>query len=292
VIELWDEFVGKVRDFFKRRGYIEVSTPILLEFPNLDPHIEPVRVEVRIGGRKRTFWLQTSPEYTMKKILSRYKKHIFQIAKCFRDNEYGKLHRVEFHMLEWYRVGADYRYLIEEIKDLTRELMGFEDFQVMTVEEAFERFLSLPISEDEFELRSNMEACGYEVGDEDDWETMFHRAYLELSEKLKAEPPTFLTDFPERLSALAKVKGGVAERFEFFIKGVEIANGWTEETDPEEVRRRIGKEAEKRNLPLDEEFVEAHKAMPGCAGCSIGLDRLFMIYTGAESLDDIELFRI
>jgi lysyl-tRNA synthetase class 2 len=291
VVELWDEFVNRVREFFRGRGYLEVSTPVLLEFPNLDPNVEPVKVEVRVKGERRTFWLQTSPEYTMKKMLAKYGKHIYQITKCFRDNEYGRLHRPEFHMLEWYRVGEDYRYLMEEIKDLTRLLLGWDSFQVLSVEEAFERFLSLPLSEDELELRTNMEACGYEVGEDEDWETMFHRAYVELERKLRGEPPTFLTDFPPRVSALAKVRNGRAERFEFFIRGVEIANGWTEETDPKEVRRRLEREALTRGLPLDEEFIRSHGKMPECAGCSIGLDRLFMIYVGAESLDDIELWR-
>ncbi len=280
-----------MRSFFRSRGYLEVSTPILLEFPNLDPNIEPVSVNVKIRGEERTMWLQTSPEYTMKKILAKYRRHIYQIAKCFRNNEHGKLHRVEFHMLEWYRVGADYRYLIDEIKDLINFLMGVSSFQVLTVEEAFERYLNLPLSEDELELRTNMEACGYHIEEGDDWETMFHRAYVDLADKLKGEPPTFITMFPKRVSALAKVRGGYAERFELFIGSVEIANGWTEETDMKEVRRRLEREAKRTGLPVDEEFVNAHKSMPGCAGCSIGLDRLFMVYVGAGSLDDVELWR-
>ncbi len=286
MLDLWDSFLNSVRDFFRSRGYIEVTTPLLLNFPNLDPNVEPVKVKVRIGGKERTMWLQTSPEYSMKKILAKYKKHIFQIAKCFRNNEWGKVHRVEFHMLEWYRVGADYVYLMDEIEELLKRL-GFGECKRLTVEEAFERYLSLPISKDPWEFRTNMEACGYEVGEDDDWETMFQRAYIELAERLKGEPPTFVFEFPEELSALAKVKGGKAERFELFIKGVEIANGWTEETDPKEVRRRLEREAKKRNLPLDEEFIKAHEDMPECAGCSIGLDRLFMVWLGKESLEDV-----
>jgi len=106
ILEKWDEFVNRLRNFFRRRGYLEVSTPVLLKFPNLDSNVEPIPVEVNLRGEGHTFWLQTSPEYSMKKLLSRYKRSIFQIAKVFRNGEEGKLHRPEFHMLEWYRVGA------------------------------------------------------------------------------------------------------------------------------------------------------------------------------------------
>ena len=290
LLEKWGEFVNRLRNFFRERGYLEVSTPVLMEFPNLDPNVEPIQVKVRMGGEIKTLWLQTSPEYSMKKLLSKFKRNMFQLTKVFRDGEHGRLHRVEFHMLEWYKIGKDYRFLMEEIKDLLRELFGFKDFEEMSVGEAFERYLGTELPKEEGELKELLKERGLHYEEGEDWETLFYRAFIEVERRLGFERPAFLKDFPERLSALAKVEGGVARRFELFIKGVELANGWTEETDPDEVRRRLEKEARKRNLPLDEEFIKAHYDMPPCAGCSIGVDRLFMLWIGKESLEDIELF--
>ena len=290
LLEKWDEFVNMLRSFFRERGYLEVSTPLLLEFPNLDPNVEPIPVKVRIGGERKTLWLQTSPEYSMKKLLSKFKRDMFQLTKVFRDGEHGRLHRVEFHMLEWYKIGKDYVFLMEEVKELLRGLFGFKDFEEMSVEEAFEKYLEAELPKGEEELKKLLKERDLHYEEDEDWETLFYRAFIEVERRLGFERPIFLKDFPDRLSALAKVEGGVAQRFELFIKGVELANGWTEETDPREVRRRLEREARIRNLPLDEGFIKAHHSMPPCAGCSIGVDRLFMLWIGKESLEDIELF--
>ncbi len=289
LLDLWDEFINRVREFYRNRGYLEISTPVLLKFPNLDPNVDPIPLRVRVKGREEIRWLQTSPEYSMKRILSRYSRHIFQIAKVFRNNEVGRLHRIEFHMLEWYRIGADYRYLIDEIKLLLNEILDFNEFEELTVEEAFYKHLGIRLSLSREKLMRDLSSIGLEVSEDEDWETLFYRAFIEVERKLGFEKPVFLKDFPEPLSMLAKVKNGVAERFELFIRGVEIANGWTEETDMNEVRRRLSLEAVRRGLPLDEEFINTHRNMPECAGCSVGIDRLFMILAGKESLEDVEL---
>ncbi|GAB6066470.1 elongation factor P--(R)-beta-lysine ligase [Aquifex pyrophilus] len=283
LLSLWDNFVSEIRSFFKEKGYIEVSTPVLLDFPNLDANVEPLSLYVKEREIKKK-WLQTSPEYSMKKLLARYKRDIFQIAKVFRNNEWGKLHRTEFHMLEWYAINCDYRYLIEEIKQLLKRIFGFKKFEVVSVEEAFKRRFGSPIPEDEEGLKEILRREGINYEENEDWETLFYRAFIAVERDLGRDYPTFLINFPERLSALAKVREGYAERFELFIKGIEVANGWSEETNPEEVRRRLLRESERRNLPLDEEFIKAHEDMPECAGCSIGLDRLFMLWLGKDEL--------
>jgi len=290
LLEKWDEFLNRLRVFFRGRGYLEVSTPVLLEFPNLDPNVEPIPTQVLVGGEKRTLWLQTSPEYSMKKLLCVYGRDIFQIAKVFRNGEVGRLHRVEFHMLEWYKVGKDYRFLMEEIKELLSELFGYREFEEISVAEALEKHLGIRFWGEE-EIKEALRRRGIHHEEDEDWETLFYRALLEVERKLGFEKPTFLKDFPPELSALAKVEGGVAKRFELFVKGVELANGWTEETDQEEVRSRLSVESQKRNLPLDEAFIRAHAHMPPCAGCSIGVDRLFMLWMGKESLEDVELLK-
>lgn len=286
-LKLWNDFIKQVRNFFYDKGYLEVSTPILLDFPNLDPNIEPIEVYIKERGEKKRKWLRTSPEYSMKKLLAKYKTDIFQLGKVFRNDEFGKLHRPEFHMLEWYAVGCDYKYLIEEIKQLLNKLFGFTEFEVLSVEEAFERHFGESLPKEEEKLKDFLKRHNINYEENEDWETLFYRAFIEVERKLGWEKPTFLIDFPKELSALAKVRNNYAERLELFIKGIELANGWTEETNPEEVRKRLEKESRKRNLPLDEEFIEIHKELPECAGCSIGIDRLFMLYVGASSLEEL-----
>ncbi|HIC97134.1 MAG TPA: elongation factor P--(R)-beta-lysine ligase [Aquificaceae bacterium] len=285
----WSEFINKVREFFLGRGYLEVSTPILLSFPNLDSNVEPISVSVRERGKLKRLWLQTSPEYSMKKLLSKYGEHMFQIAKVFRNDEWGRFHRIEFHMLEFYRVGADYNYLMEELGDLLAEVLGGDEPEHITVEEAFRKYFGEPIPKETTALLRLLREKGIYCRADEDWETLFYRALIEIEQELGREKPTFLRDYPASLCALAKVREGVAERFELFIEGVEIANGWTEEIEPAEVRRRLMKESVKRKLPVDEEFIKAHESMPKCAGCSVGLDRLFMFYIGKDSLEGIEL---
>lgn len=287
LLKLWNLFIRQIREFFYEKGYLEVSTPVLLDYPNLDPNVEPIPVYLRELGQEKRRWLRTSPEYSMKKLLAKYKTDIFQIGKVFRNDEYGRLHRTEFHMLEWYAVGCDYKYLIEEIKQLLKRLFGYKEFEVISVEEAFKRHFgeSLPKSEEAFKALLKKHNLNYE--EEEDWETLFYRAFVEVERRLGWNRPTFLIDFPKELSALAKVRNNYAERLELFIKGIEIANGWTEETNPQEVRSRLEREAKKRNLPLDGEFIEIHKELPECAGCSVGIDRLFMLYAGLSSLEEL-----
>jgi len=286
---LWNDFLEEVRNFFREKGYLEVSTPILLEYPNLDSNVEPIELSVRERGKQRRTWLQTSPEPRMKKLLARYRKDIFQITKVFRNDEWGRYHSIEFHMLEWYAVGCDYRYLITELKQLIGKVLGVREFEVLSVEELFVREFGEPPPKEIEALKNFLRRKGIDFSEDEDWETLFFRAFVEIERKLGESKPLFLVDFPQELSALARIKEGKAERVELFYKGVELANGWTEERNPQEVRRRLKREAVKRNLPLDEDFVKVHGMLPPCAGCSLGLDRLFMFYVGASSLEELRL---
>ncbi|MFN3976770.1 MAG: elongation factor P--(R)-beta-lysine ligase [Aquificaceae bacterium] len=283
----WSNFIDRIREFFKKKGYLEVHTPILNPYPNIDLNIEPIEVKVVQCGKEKTMWLQTSPEPSMKKLLSKYKKDIFQIAKVFRNNECGKLHKVEFTMLEWYKIGVDYSYLIKEIGELLSFLGIAQDYLITRLEHAFEEYAGIILSEDEEIFKNNLLAYGYDFDDKEDWESLFFRIYIEVERHLGKEKPEFITHFPKRVSAYAKVKDGYAERFELYIKGIEIANGWTEEEDGEEIIRRMKSYRGERDLPIDEELIEAYKGFPRCAGCSIGLERLFMVYMGLESLEGL-----
>ena len=286
LLKEWESFIDKVRLFFKERRYREVFTPVLNPYPNLDSNVEPIPVNLKVHGKVKRLWLHTSPEYSMKKLLSRTRVDMFQIAKVFRDNELSKVHRPEFFMLEWYKIGKDFNYLMDEIEDLLNGLLEVKGVLRITMAEAFKEFLGIELRQSREKLYLEMKSKGYDVKGTDNWESLFFRAFIEL-ERCITEP-TFITHFPKRLSALAKIRGDTAERFELFIKGVELANGWTEETSPAEIKKRLWKEAVSRGLPLDEGFINIHETLPPCAGCSMGLERLFMLQMGFNSLDFID----
>ncbi len=283
----WSNFIDRIREFFKQKGYLEVHTPILNPYPNIDLNVEPIELKVIECSKEKTMWLQTSPEFSMKKLLSRYKRNIFQIAKVFRNKECGRLNKIEFTMLEWYKVGADYKVLIEEIGELLSYLGISQDYTITRLEHAFEEYAGIILSEDEDIFKNNLLAYGYDFDDKEDWESLFLRIYVEVERHLGKNRPEFITHFPKRLSSYAKIKEGYAERFELYIKGIEIANGWTEEENQEEIRKRMEGYSKGRNLPMDEDLIKAYEDFPPCAGCSIGLERLFVVHMGLESLDEL-----
>ncbi len=292
-----EEFLNTVRNFYKAKGYTEVITPYLLPYPNLDENIEPVPCKVQdISGNFRRFFLHTSPEYSMKKLLASYRCDIFQICHVFRNFEGGKLHDVEFLMLEYYKVGKDYTYLMNELEDLIKTLFGREiiyrgqriktDFERISLEEAFKRFLNLNLrleSKEAFEKELKKANIPFEPYE--DLQTLFFRAYIELEKYLGFERPTVIYGYPEGFGALAKCKNGICERFELYMFGIELANGYTEINDPSEVERRISLTARRLNLPIDRSFIEIHKNLPKLySGVSIGLDRLMAIKFGLNSI--------
>ncbi|MFN3813294.1 MAG: elongation factor P--(R)-beta-lysine ligase [Aquificaceae bacterium] len=284
IFKEWTAFIDKVREFFRGKGYLEVFTSVLQSYPNVDTYVEPIMVKIN----SEMLWLRTSPENAMKKLMSEYKEDIFQIGKVFRKDPYGRFHRPEFTMLEWYKRGEDYEYLIKEIGELLSYLGIASSYKVISVEHAFEKYAGIILSEDEEVFKNNLLAYGYEFDDSEDWETLFYRLYVDIERELGHSVPVFLTHFPSRLSAYARIKDGYAERFELYIRGIEIANGWTEEVSKEEIERRMREYLQGRDLPLDQELLNAYEDFPPCAGCSIGLERLFMVLKGFESFDELE----
>lgn len=289
LLKEWSLFIDRVRQFFKQRGYFEVYTNILQKYPNIDPYVEPFKLEWEsVGNCPSIFWLRTSPENSMKKLLGKYPVDMFQIGKVFRKDPCGKLHRPEFTMLEWYKIGKDYTYLIEEIGQLLSYLGLSESYKTVRLEHAFEEYAGVILSEDEEIFKNNLISYGYHFEEEEDWESIFYRIYIQVEKHLGWDVPTFITHFPTRLSAYAKIENGYAERFELYIKGVEIANGWTEETSKSEIERRIKDYLQERNMPIDEELLIAYENFPPCAGCSLGLERLFMVLQGIDSIEDLD----
>ena len=300
-----------VRAYFNDEGFVEVATPAIVQHPNLDPNIRPVPVSISgISGESVGHWLHTSPELTMKKLLARGCGSVYQIASVFRDEEHTRLHRCEFSMLEWYRVEADYedaiRDTIRVIRSVCRAVTDEErltfggrsydlgdQWEEITMAEAFERYAGVDslTFDDLFEALENL---GYRPEPEATIEDLFFHVYVEAVEpSLGIERPAIVKDYPSFLGTMARPRDddpGTLERFEVYIAGLELANGYTEHNDADELAMRMERVAMELGadgvggLTIDEGFLEAMADLPPCAGVSVGMDRLAML---ALDLDDI-----
>ena len=272
----------RVRDFFFHREYIEVDTPVRL--PVLIPEAEIIPLA------SETWFLQTSPELCMKRLLAQGCPQIFQICPCFRKGERGRLHQEEFTMLEWYHAGWSYLELMEECEQMIQQVAGRDSicrsgkeislpapWQRLTVNDAFRRYAGISAEEavrkGEFDLLL-VEKVEPELG----WES-----------------PVFLYDYPIELASLARPKPGcpeLAERFELYIGGIELANGFSELTDSVTQRRRFSEEIRKvdnggKPGRMPEKFLAALEELPDCAGIALGLDRLFMLLLERDCLAEV-----
>jgi lysyl-tRNA synthetase class 2 len=282
--------VNAIRRFFVARGYLEVDTPLLIPAPAPEMHIDAFTAE---GA-----FLHTSPELCMKRLLCAGFPRVFQICKCFRKGERGRLHLPEFTLLEWYRTHIDYMDLMEECKEMilsvcteleAGEQISYLDSEIqlngiwerISVQEAFERHSPVPLTR------------ALESGRFD--EVMA----LKIQPHLGIPTPTFLYDYPASLAALARLKTddpGSAERFELYIGGMEIANAFSELTDAGEQRARFEKERKRRHdhgktvYPMPEKFLNALDHMPPSAGIALGVDRLVMLLANCDTIDDVVSF--
>ncbi|HZZ83809.1 MAG TPA: EF-P lysine aminoacylase EpmA [Anaeromyxobacteraceae bacterium] len=311
-----------LRQSFAARGYEEVETPCLVPAPGMEPHIACFEAPFvpEGGGAARPLWLHSSPEYAMKRLLADGFERIFQLARVFRNGEVSATHNPEFTMLELYRAGADHLAIMEDLEQLVEEAAravaggtrvaraGVEvelaaPFERLTVAEAFSRRAGIDLDgcgEDAARLRAAALARGLPVGPEGEgFDDLFFRIFLERVEPgLGAPRPVYLVDWPARMAALAKLTpdGRHARRFELYVGGLELANGFCELNDAVEQRRRLEEERALRvrlgrpAYPLDERFVEAVGRMPDAGGVAVGLDRLLMLLTGAASIEEVLLF--
>lgn len=302
-LQLRARLLARTRAFFAARGVLEVETPILGTAMATDPHLESLRVSV--AGSPR--YLQTSPELFMKRLLAAGSGPIYQIGKVFRDGEVGARHNPEFTLLEWYRPGLDHHGLMDEVEELLRETLGCEPATREPYAEAFERWVGVdPHRAGGAELRARAEALGFLAVSasgfsREDW---LHLLMAEAVEpRLGRDRPHFLYDFPLELKALARVRQGsgtepdVAERFEVFFRGLELANGYHELTDPSDQRQRFLADLESRRTlgrpeaPVDERMIAAlERGLPPCSGVALGFDRLVMIAANARSIRDVLSF--
>lgn len=291
------ELYGSVRAFFFARGVMEVDTPVLSAHANVDRHIESFAVP---GGG----WLQTSPEFAMKRLLCAGAGSIFQIAPVFRCEEQGRYHNPEFRLLEWYRPGWDHRRLMDEVESLMRELVpGLEPrpeggFERLSYRQAFVLHAALdPFTASPAELAARAAQAGYRAAadpcvERDEWLDVLMS--LVVGPQLGRTGPTFLHDFPAGQCALARVRPGdppLAERFELFWQGIELANGFHELGDASEQCARFEADqhwrAARRRVipPYDANLIAALRhGLPDCAGVALGLDRLLMLKLGLPDI--------
>lgn len=277
-----------IRDFFNERGFLEVTTPILVRCPGIDPHIDALPAG-------EGFYLATSPELHMKRLLGSGLKKIYQITHAFRAEEIGQYHQCEFSILEWYETGLQYQ-----------ELMNFTELFLQTIDQEVSSFLDRPfLFNSPFEKisvdRAFQEWANWSPSQEWD-EDRFFRDLIDLVEpKIKNIPATFFYDFPAPLASLAKTKAKnplQSERFELYVHGLELANGFSELTCGREQRERFERDIAKRitmgkeAYPLDDHFLATldQGLMPECAGIALGIDRLLMILTEAGQLSEVMAF--
>jgi lysyl-tRNA synthetase class 2 len=292
VFEARARLVDAVRSFFKSRGYLEVETPVRLPVPALELHIDALP-----SGNA---FLRTSPELAMKRLVAAGYSTLFQIGPCFRWGETGRIHHEEFSMLEWYRIGTDYTGIFQETQDLIRsvadQVLGRRrwDFQGQWID------LDLPWVVLEVQ-EVFKEQAGWDPTEDFDAER-FDRDLMGIIEpRFPRDRAVVLRDYPAQLGALARRKPGrehLAERWELYLGGIEIANAFSELTDPVEQRARFAdwtaqRQADQRSVyPVDPEFMAAlESGLPPTGGIALGLDRLLMVLLNAASLDTVLPFR-
>jgi elongation factor P--(R)-beta-lysine ligase len=315
-----NRIVAALRGYFAAEHFVEVETRVLQVSPGNETHLHAfATILTEPDGVARRLYLRTSPEFACKKLLAAGERRIVEFAKVFRNRERGLLHHPEFSMLEWYRAGEPYGTLMNDcaaILAVAAEAAGaklltfrgrtadpFAGCERLTVADAFARFAGIDLlatlpggKPDTRALAGAARSAGIRIGDDDGWGDIFSRVLVERIEAhLGIGRATILDRYPVHQAALARPAEDrrVAERFELYACGVELANGFGELTDPVEQRRRLEVEmAEKERIygeryPLDEDFLAALAAMPEACGIALGLDRLVMLATGAARIDQV-----
>jgi lysyl-tRNA synthetase class 2 len=315
----WETFARRssvlesTRTFFRERGFLEIDPPIAQPYPNIDPNVFPVSVS-DAAGRASCLYLHTSPELSMKKLLAGGAGNIFYLGKVFRDREGSPLHHPEFTMLEWYRVGEPAGAVMEDVEDLlwnlARQTTGTEGIRRggqrislprrwmrWELSDAFAQLLDAPVG-NATALRTALSGKGIHSDPAETWEDLFFRAVLDVIEPALADRgAVFLTGFPAALAGMARRRegnGDIAERFEGYVAGIEIVNGYEELTDPREQEERLRELVARHTrqtgvqLPVDPDFLAALRAgLPPCSGAALGMDRLVMLLLEKETIADV-----
>lgn len=307
-LRLRANLLKQVRDFFDECGVLEVQTPVLGRAGSTDVYLNSMQSHCSGGGVSEplNLYLQTSPEFHMKRLLAAGSGAIWQLATSFRNGEYSVRHNPEFAMLEWYQPGYDLNDLMAEVQALLQEVLGVDRFSCQSYRSLFREHLTLdPFSSDLPELQARCHKTTGITADDLDRDACCDLLMSACIEPLLGQDEiTFVTDYPASQAALAKVKQDdegdpVAARFECYYQGIELANGYHELTDAEEQAKRFAADNEQRGelgLPevtADQHLVEAlASGIPECAGVALGFDRLLMLKAGADRLSDVISFSI
>ena len=298
---------AQIRQFFAERDVLEVETPVLSQAGVTDVHLASVQAQRHVQGSAQTHYLQTSPEFAMKRLLASGSGPSYQICKVFRDDEHGRKHNSEFTMLEWYRLGFSLKDLMFEVADLLnvvlKQRFGEVRPTILSYKHAFMDRLDLnPLQATVQELKDCCRRVGLslDLGDE-------RLGYIDLLFSHFVEPslgfdtPVFLTDFPPEMASLAKTRVDddgelVAARFELYIEGLELANAYDELIDADVLRSRFEADNAERErlglhiMPIDEYLLAALPHMSECAGIALGIDRLLMVAMNQLKLEKVISF--
>lgn len=297
--------LAKIRAFFAERQVLEVETPLLSQATVPDPALQSISASVRDPRTScdRTYYLQTSPEYAMKRLLAAGSGSIYQLGKAFRQEEWGRLHNPEFTLLEWYRLDFDHHALMNEVDELLQTLLQTPSAERYSYGEAFEDILGInPHEADEKALEDCAKRQeGIQIDGQlnrDGWLHLLMSHCLEP--KLGEVRPVFIYDFPASQASLARIRPGkppLASRFEVYYRGMELGNGFHELQSAAEQRARFLRDLENRReqglpaVPLDERLLAAlDQGLPDCAGIAIGVDRLVMQALGCQRIEEVLSF--
>lgn len=312
------KIISLTRAFFEREGFIETETPIAVALPGQEPELFPVPVTLHNPqGRANRYYLQTSPEFAMKKLLAAGFEKIFQICKCFRDYEsFGGLHNPEFTMIEWYRANATYKDIMDDTERLFQFVGGALGTRTVvwsghaidiagawdrkTMKQVWQEYVGVNLDEylEESAIRTLARSRGYEVRDGEPYEDVFYKIFLnEIEPKLGAERPVFVCEYPAIMTSLSRIcahDSRYAERFEFYIGGLELANAFGELTDAKEQKNRLEADRAKRSAagkeiyPVDPDFIAAlESGIPETGGIALGVDRMVMLFTGSTDINEV-----
>jgi elongation factor P--(R)-beta-lysine ligase len=312
------EITRLIREFFWSENFQEAETPVAVRLPGQEPYLNPISVMFHDPrGVENKFYLQTSPEFAMKKLLAAGYEKIFQICKCFRDFEqFGGNHNTEFTMIEWYRAPGT----LEEIMDDTEKLFKYvaenigvsevlyKDRKVsvacvwdrLSMREVWKKYIGVELND--YLTKEKMSELARERGfaalDNEPYEDLFYKIFLnEIEPKLGMEKPVMIYDYPEQMTSLSRLSKNdprYAERFELYIAGLELCNAFGELTDAAEQKNRLEADKEKRAQmgkeiwPVDLDFISAlESGIPNAGGIALGVDRMIMLFTGAKDINEV-----
>lgn len=296
LIQARGKLLQQIREFFNQRDVLEVDTPILSRYGTTDPYIESIQTTHGV--------LQTSPEFAMKRLLCAGMGSIYQISKAFRQEQSGRLHNPEFTLLEWYRVGFTHVDLIGEIDAFLIAILGTESADIISYQQVFIDYLELdPLTSSDQTITNKVARSQVFAGDisalsKDDQLTLLFTHFIEP--KLGIKRPVVVFGFPANQSALARINqqdNRIADRFEVYFKGIELANGFYELADADEQLRRFEADNDQRALkqlrpmPIDNNLINALKhGLPDCAGVALGVDRLLMLKNNLQHIEQVLCF--